>query len=401
LKLQSHLQDFALSNFFRIPASNLKGNSTLRGTKLKTVKLLIALASSLTFVFAAFGQIPEETPPPIIVDDGEIIKVESRLVVVPVSVLDSNGQAVQGLKASDFRILENKRQQDISEVGDAEKVPLEIAILFDISATTNAMFEFQQETAIKFLSDVMKPDDRATIFTVGNEARLIQSRETSAKSAISIRSIVAAKEQTAFYDSVAAAAGFLKINTPAGRRKVVVIISDGEDTNSDAIVNAMWQAERKLVDNKVSLSELKNLRVNAREGAKLKEQSRVLKSLQNADAVFYSINPAGSSYKLNKISVFGQGNMQLFAEQTGGTAFLPKFLPIDVMDRYERESNVKRNTQTLEVIFQQLANELRAQYLLQYYSNGEFAPGQYVDLDLTVTNSKSSRVRARQGYYVK
>ncbi len=335
------------------------------------------------------------------VDDGEIIKVESRLVVVPISVLDSSGQPVQGLKASDFKIFENKRPQEIAEIGDAENVPLEIAILFDISATTNAMFQFQQETAIKFLSDVMRTDDRATIITVGNEAKMIQVRGTAAKSAISIRTIVAGHEQTAFYDSVSTAAQFLQKNTPAGRRKVVVIISDGEDTSSDGVVKAIWNAERKLVDNKIASAELRNIRVKARDEAKLLEQTKVLKSLQNADTVFYSINPAGSSYKLNKISVFGQSNMQRFADETGGSAFLPKFLPIDVLDRYERESNIRKNTETLETIFQQLANELRAQYLLQYYSDGEYSVNQYINLDVDVTNSRPVLVRARQGYFVK
>lgn len=368
---------------------------------MNSSKIFPALFLSLAFVFVSFGQIPEETPPPIIVDDGEVIKVESRLVVVPISVLDSNGRPVQGLKASDFRILENRRSQQVAEIGDAEKIPLEIAILFDISATTNAMFEFQQETAIKFLSDVMRTDDRATIITVGNGAKLIQKRDTAANSAISIRSIRASKEQTAFYDSISSAAVFLQKNTPAGRRKVVVIISDGEDTNSDGIIRAIWNAERNLVENKGSLSDLRNIRVKARDEAKIHEQAKVLKSLQNADTVFYSINPAGSSYKLNKISVFGQSNMQRFADETGGTAFLPKFLPIDVVDRYEKESNIKKNSETLEVIFRQLASELRAQYLLQYYSNGEYSVNQYINLDVAVANSSGFRVRARQGYFVK
>lgn len=367
---------------------------------MKQAKLFPALLFAIALIFPAFGQTPDD-PPPIVVDDGEVIKVESRLVVVPISVLNSDGQPVQGLKASDFRIFENKRPQQIAEIGDAEKIPLEIAILFDISATTNAMFEFQQETAIKFLSEVMRAEDRATIITVGNDANFIQSRETASRSAVSIRSIRAGKEQTAFYDSVSSAADFLQKNTPAGRRKVIVIISDGEDTNSEGIVKAIWNAERKLVDNRLSTGELRNIRVKARDEAKIKEQSKVLKSLQNADTVFYSINPAGSSYKLNKISVFGQSNMQRFADETGGTAFLPKFLPIDVKDTYEREANVRKNAATLETIFRQLANELRAQYLLQYYSDSEYSANQFINLDVVVNNSKSSRVRARQGYFVK
>ena len=80
-----------------------------------------------------------------------------------------------------------EKPQEIAEVGDAEKVPLEIAILFDISGTTNPMFEFEQETAAKFLREVMRPEDRATIFTIGEDPIMVQSRDTAEKSAISIK----------------------------------------------------------------------------------------------------------------------------------------------------------------------------------------------------------------------
>jgi predicted mannosyl-3-phosphoglycerate phosphatase (HAD superfamily) len=117
--------------------------------------------------------------------------------------------------------------------------------------------------------------------------------------------------------------------------------------------------------------------------------------------VFYSINPAGSSYKLNKISVAGQDNMEKFASETGGVAFLPKFLPIDLKSNYESNANLMANTNTLEVIFRQLANELQAQYLVQYYSDGDYQLNDYVNLDVTLGGGKNFRVRARQGYFVK
>jgi Ca-activated chloride channel family protein len=360
---------------------------------------------SLFFVFthSVLSQTPEQTPPPLIENDGEIIKIESRLVVVPVSVLDSAGQPVLGLKAENFRVLENNKAQEIAEVGDAEKVPLEIAILFDISGTTNPMFEFEQETAAKFLRDVMRPEDRATVFTIGENAALVQARDTAEKSAISIKTIRPTKQYTAFYDTVRAAADYLNNNTPKGRRKVVLIISDGEDTNSIRIAKAIqdgYTSLGKKID-QIDRKSLYEFTVKKRDEANVSERSRVLKSLQNADTVFYSINPAGSSYKLNKISMVGQTNLQMFADQTGGTAFLPKFLPIDVKDTYERASNTRKNTETLEAIFRQLTNELRAQYLLQYYSDGDFPVNKYINLDVGLKNPQNYRVRARQGYFVK
>jgi VWFA-related protein len=360
------------------------------------VFLLIAL-----FSFSAFAQTPKTTPPAQ--DDGEVIKVNSRLVVVPVSVTDASGQPVLGLKAQDFRVSEENKAQQIEQVSDAEKVPLEIALLFDVSASTDAMFKFEQETAAQFLKDVMKPEDRATIFTVGSTPRLVQARDAADKAAIAVKSIQPTKSFTAFYDSVAVAAEYLQKNAPQGRRKVVVVISDGEDTNSERIRKAIQNGYNKLgkkIDT-IDSKSLYQMTVANRNEASEREQNRVLQSLQNTDAVFYSINPAGSSYQLNKMSVFGQSNLQKFADQTGGTAFLPKFLPINLKDNLQNSSNTKRNQETLTKIFRQLANELQAQYLVQYYSEAEFPANRYVKLDVGLTNPQKLRVRARQGYFVK
>ena len=127
----------------------------------------------------------------------------------------------------------------------------------------------------------------------------------------------------------------------------------------------------------------------------------MLKSLQNADTVFYSINPAGSSIQLNKMAQFGQSNLDKFALQTGGTAFLPKFQPIGLKDNLQNSFNMKRNQEMLTQIFRQLANELQAQYLVQYYSESDFPNNKYVKLDVGLRNPQNLRIRARKGYFVK
>lgn len=367
-------------------------------TFFNNLRSALILASLFAFAAAASAQKPTPTPPPA--DDGEVIKVDSRLIVIPVSVTTPTGDPVQGLTEKDFRILEEGKPQKIEKVGTADSVPLEIALLFDVSASTDAMFKFEQETAAKFLRDVLRPDDRATVFTVGEKPILVQARDSAEKSIAAIQAIQPTKQQTAFFDAVAAAANYLRQNSPEGRRKVIVVISDGEDTNSAGILQAIWDAERKVADN-VQGAQLRELRVKARDAAKTKEQLKVLKALQDADAVFFSVNPGGSSYQLNQMSQFGQENMQKFADDTGGTAFLPKFQPIDTTDQLQNSGNTRRNTEVLDRIFKQLANELRAQYLVQYYSDAEFPTNRFVKLDVSLVNPADKKVRARRGYYVK
>lgn len=368
---------------------------------MKLSKLVAFFAIIFAFTFSLFAQTPKTTPTPIIEDDGDIIKVESRLVIVPVSVTDASGQPVTGLRPQDFRVLEENRQQEIAQVSDAEKVPLEIALLFDVSASTDSMFQFEQETAAKFLQEVMRPEDRATIFTIGEKATLIQSRGNARESSIAVKSIQSTKQQTAFYDSVAAAANFLQKSAPERTRKVIVVISDGDDTGSGGVIKAIFDAERKIIQNNISNSELRNIRVKARDAAKIREQNKVLQSLQNADTVFYSINPGGNSYQLNQGSLFGQSNLQKFADETGGTAFLPKFQPITLKDPGQNSMNTRKNQEALTKIFRQLANELQAQYLVQYYSEGEFPNNKYVKLNVALTAPNKFRVRSRLGYFVK
>ena len=99
--------------------------------------------------------------------------------------------------------------------------------------------------------------------------------------------------------------------------------------------------------------------------------------------------------------MFGQENLQKFADDTGGTAYLPKFLPVDTKDQHSNANNMRKNTALLETIFKQLANELRAQYLLQYYSESEFPENRFVKLSVGLQNPADRKLRARQGYYVK
>lgn len=344
-------------------------------------------------------------PPPIIEDDDEVLTIESRLVIVPVSVTDGNGNPVKGLTKENFKLREANKLQEIAEVSAADKVPLEIALLFDVSASTDPMFKFEQETAAKFLQQVMRPEDRATIFTIGATPNLVQSRNIAYRSIETIKSIKPTKQYTAFYDTVTAAAKYLQQNAPAKSRKIIIAITDGEDTNSIGVKIGFSQVYSTLDRRKENITskQIRQLLIDKRNEVRLREQSKTLTKIQNADTVFYSINPAGSSYTLNKISKFGQGNMQRFADETGGTAFLPKFLPIDLEDKYQNSANLQKNTQVLERIFRQLASELQSQYLIQYYSDGEFPENKFVklDVDLNLNLPQGVKIRSRQGYFVK
>ncbi|MGD9562115.1 MAG: VWA domain-containing protein [Pyrinomonadaceae bacterium] len=359
----------------------------------------IFLATFTLFLIssAAFAQTATPTPR----EEVGVIKVDSRLIVVPVSVSDPNGEPVAGLTAANFRISEEGQPQTIDSVGNAESVPLEIALLIDVSGSVNPLFEFEKKAAAQFLETVMKPEDRATIFLIGDKPSAVLKSENSKLAAERLRAIVPSGKFTAFYDTTAAAARYLRQNAPVRSLRVIVALTDGEDNWSDLVREAETAPYRDVDINSLTPEKRKQLAA-AKENAHRAAQAKISRELQDADTVFYVINPAGRSIKLNKISTRAQAGMEKFANETGGTFFLPKFAPTTTKDALQNSSNVAKNEATLDRIFKQLASDLRAQYLIQYYSETDFPENKFVKLDVGLQQvPPNTRVRARQGYYVK
>ena len=327
---------------------------------------------------------PKPTPTPKqpdVIED--VIKTTSNLVMVPVSVTDQTGNAVQGLKVPDFRLLEEGKQQEISGIGDPEQVPLAIALLFDVSSSTSqkGFFASQQKAAATFLRLVMKPQDKAAIFTITAKPEVVQPLSSAEASAAKMLTIPAATSSvpTAFYDSVAAAAKYLEEKAPSNYRRVIVVLSDGDDNFSEQIRDlSVADANSKLSGQETAAGVRAGLQ-RAHERA----VAQVQKLVQQADVIFYAVNPGGPSIKLNLIAMRAERGMESIAEATGGTAFVP-------------DSDLD-----LERVFRTVAAELRGQYLLQYYGDSNAPAGQFRRITVAVPARNDVRVRARQGYYPK
>ena len=336
---------------------------------------------------------PTPTPKPVeeTLDDSDVVRVTSNLVVVPVAVTDASGNAVQGLKKGDFLLEEEGRAQELQSVGTAEEVPLDIVILFDISSSVTAkdFFARQQEAAARFLRLVMKPVDRAAVVTIADKPALAAPLAPAEATAAALLKIPSATKATptAFYDTVSFAAKYLADNAPGNHRRVILAVTDGDD-NFSTVVREQSVAEYKA--QKEAEAQDATRPVGERAAARRDLQSRharavagVQRAVQGADAVFYSINPGGPSVRLNEISMRAQTGMQQVAEATGGTAYVPS------------------QNEELEAIFRQVAAELRAQYLLQYLSNNQATAGKFLRIKVATPARPDTRIRARQGYFKK
>lgn len=333
---------------------------------------------------------PTPTPKPPENEVLDVVRVTSNLVMVPVSVTDYQGQAIQGLKLEDFRLEEEGRVQQITELGDPEQVPLDIALLFDISSSVSqkGFFQFQQNAAAAFLKLVMKPADRAAVFGIAGTPVLIQPLSSTEVAAAKIVAIPPATTPvpTAFYDTVVTAANYLNENSPGKNRRVIIVISDGDDNFSERTkelsVAAYQQSTGQVATGTVSPGKTQSLESTLQRAHRIAVQY-VQQAVQKADATFYSVNPGGPSVHMNVMASRAQTGMQTMADATGGSAFLPD------------------SDKDLEKVFRQVAAELRGQYLLGYYGDSEAPPGQFRHIKVATPTRPELKIRARQGYYAK
>ena len=287
------------------------------------------------------GQQKQPDPEP------ETIRINSRLVTVPVSVTDASGNPVRNLTSEDFIIEEDGVNQQAQTLGEPGKTPIEMVLLFDVSRSIRNRFDFEREAASRFVNQVLKPGDGISIFAIGTVPKLAVPRTDSVEKAVAgATAIQPTEDSTAFHDTIVKAAQHISDSSNPEVRRVMIVLSDGEDTNS---------VRFKLGDS--------------------------LRELQRAECLFYSINPSGPSIVLNRISVKGQDGMFILATDTGGMAFLP--------DKIE----------DLTQVFNQITAELQAQYLLGYYSTNETNDGKFRRIKVKSAKNSELRIRAKSGYF--
>ncbi len=316
---------------------------------------------------------PTPTPVPTPAPEYEVIKVSSNLVVVPVSVTDQQGQPVLGLKQTDFQIEEDGHLQEITQLGDPEQVPVDIALLIDVSASVDARFVFEQKAAADFLKQVLKPGDRATVFAIDQTPRFIQPLGSAEVAAQKLLTVTPAKSYTAYFDSVLAAEKYLDESSSFGRRRLIVVISDGDDT---ARINDQFSSQSSKGNYRLSGMEAQLQFIE-------RAQTDVLREVQRAEITFYSINPSGATMHLNVRTARSELGMERIAQATGGAAFIPKSDGSD-----------------FDVMFRRIGSEIRSQYLLQYYSNIK-AGNTFRRIAVKTPGQPQLRVRTREGYYPK
>lgn len=180
---------------------------------------------------------------------GEVptIRVESRLVPVAVNVVDEKGAPVAGLTQDDFEVREEGKPQKIAVFDRESKTPLSIVLAIDSSESIFNAVKLEREAAKRFVRSLMRPQDEVELMDFADNVREIVPFTSDTRQFDGGLGRLLKGDETALYNAVFLASQRLaETSTADGRRRVIVIISDGEDTvrKGSTYPQALEQAQR-------------------------------------------------------------------------------------------------------------------------------------------------------------
>jgi len=262
-------------------------------------------------------------------------QVSVNRVVLFATAQDSDHRFILDLKKEDFRVEEDDKPQEILDFY-LEQRPVILCLLLDSSGSMQGRMDKVHLAADKFV-EALAAEDQAMVIDFDEKVFLLQDFTRDSKLLKEAIDSTIAEGGTALYDALYAA--YRRLKDHQGR-KAIVILSDGEDTNSKF------------------------------------SYQRVLEAAKTNEVLIYSIGLGISMLDMTSHSVLKE-----LAEETGGRAFFPS------------------KAEDLEEVYQQIAQELRSQYYITYSPTNEDWNGKWRKIRLSAPKKKDIELRARKGYY--
>jgi Ca-activated chloride channel family protein len=288
------------------------------------------------------------TPPAQNTDDASDsvtkLKVFTEEVNVVFTVTDKHGKRITDLKQADFQVVDdNKPPAEIHSFRAETNLPLQVGLLIDASNSVRDRFKFEQESAIEFLNQTVRPHfDLA--FVVGFDVTPEVTQDFTDNTEALAHGVHELRPGggTALYDALyfACRDKLLKAPKNTAVRRAVILLSDGEDNQSHVT------------------------------------REEAIDMAQRAEAIVYTISTNVSGTK-------GAGDkvLERIADATGGRAFFP-FQIRDVANA-----------------FSEIQDELRSQYSIAYKPADLKYDGHYRTIEIIANDRKNLRVRSRRGWY--
>jgi VWFA-related protein len=274
-------------------------------------------------------------------DDDDVVRVNTDLVVLNITVTDKTGQYVKGLKASDFKVYEDGVEVKTNMIASfsLHESPYAAVVLLDSSGSMEARFSLARSAAIRFL-DGLRPEDVAAVYRFDSKVERVQEF-SGGRDLAPVAYAIRAKGMTSLNDAIVEASKTLAERSEV--RKAIVILSDGMDTFSKA-------SSDKAVESALAV------------GA----------SIYAVD--MSTLEVAGSSRRQSAASLKG------FADKTGGRFIETPGGP------------------ALRDAFTGIADELGHQYTISYRPMNKKRDGKWRALEVKLVTHDDLTVRTRKGY---
>ncbi len=314
----------------------------------RTLTLAAAFAALLPFAF--LGQVKTEPRPKLGVPPPEArraasLRIDTNLVLVPVSVLDPQNHPVTGLEKEHFRLLDDRVEQAITHFSMDDE-PVAVGLVFDISGSMGPKLQKSRQAAAEFFR-TSNSDDEFFLVEFNDQPKLVVPLTQNADEIQNQLTWAQSKGRTALLDAVFMSLSEMKKSKK--NRKALLIISDGGDNSS-----------------RYSEGEVKKL-------------------VRENDVLIYAIGVFESAGGRSRTTeeAGGPGLLNDLCEQTGG-----RHLPADVAE--------------LPDIAAKIGVELRNRYVLGYTPISQLRDGRYHTLQVKVVPPKGLPVLRpyfRRGYF--
>jgi Ca-activated chloride channel family protein len=260
------------------------------------------------------------------------------------TVTDKHNKFIKDLKQSEFKILDNNRPpKQIMNFSAETDLPLRVGLLIDASNSIRDRFLFEQDAAIEFLHQIIRPKtDKAFVLAFDEVWDLTQDFTGDLDKLTKGVKVIRPGGGTALWDAVfyACRDKLMKERETGPVRRAIILVSDGDDNQSRVL------------------------------------RQEAIEMAQRAGVIVYTI-----STNLSNNPDEGDRSLKMLAETTGGQAFFPFKL------------------QDVANAFHDIHEELRSQYSVFYKPDNFEANGTFRPIQITADNKKY-KVRAKKGYYV-
>ena len=317
---------------------------------------------------------PSPSPDEVVLDEDDVVRVDTDLTNVLFTALDRNRRFVTTLSQADIRVLEDGVPQEIFSFQRQTDRPLSLAILIDTSASQQRTLPEEKSAARAFVDAIIRPQrDEVAVVSFTGEATLEQGLTGNPER------VRRAIDRVEFVPpSGYIGGGRVATGTPpiSGRNQSIA--------GSTAIWDAIWITSDEVLGS--SSDRTRRAIILITDGVDTSSQTRMNDAVDRAvraDAVIYSIG-IGDIYDFDGVD---EGALRRVSERTGGRAFFP------------------RDERQLREAFAQIQEELRSQYLVAYAPTNRARDGSYRQVRIEIANpalrGQNLRLTYRQGYFAR